>query len=71
MIYWSTVNNLSTVGRKEVEKARKKKMKYEFSEYVMVSKTYRMPGIAGQAEGMRVFVNAEEEYFAQVTMGSY
>ncbi|KAK2174969.1 hypothetical protein NP493_761g01047 [Ridgeia piscesae] len=58
---------------KEMERATKKGMKYNFAYYVMICKTYKMPQPVlpsgggrrkqkGEMEG-RIFVNAEEEFF--------
>lgn len=62
--------------RKELERAVKKRMKYAFSHYLMISKSYRLPDVATKKKkkqqqqdqaGPRMFVNTEEEYFFDVS----
>ena len=54
--------------RKEMEKARKKNMKYDFSYYLMVCKTFLMKS-AGAKKDM-FFSNSEEELFQEVSNGT-
>ncbi|KAK2145481.1 hypothetical protein LSH36_678g01046 [Paralvinella palmiformis] len=50
---------------KEVERAKLKKMNYNFSHYVIVSKACRLQVKVQGQNDMRSFLNAEEEYFYQ------
>ena len=64
---------------KELDKATKKKMKYSFGHYLMISKTYQLPDVAGSAaskklpisDNVKFFVNPEEEYFQEEAMLSF
>lgn len=60
------VNNNTMIYRKEVDKARAKKMPYTFSHYMMVCKTYKMPG-SSKDDPQLVFTNPEEEFFQQAS----
>jgi len=58
-----------------VEKAKSKKMKYDFSYYVLISKTYRLGALPKKGKKRNksaqqdtvTFVNAEEELFFKVS----
>ena len=61
--------------RKEMERATKKRMRYDFAYFVMICKTYKMPaalpgGRNNQTEG-RIFVNPEEEFFHEASEFSF
>ena len=47
-------------------------MKYDFSHYLMICKTYRMPTPPGGAKpaATMIYTNEEEELFAEVMYGS-
>ena len=50
-----------------MERAVKKKMKYDFSHFLMVSKTLKAPSVGkGSQVDVRTFMNAEEELFLEV-----
>lgn len=49
--------------RKEVEKCKNKKMKYDFAYYILVCKTYRQKG---QKNSPLFYTNAEEEFLQEV-----
>lgn len=49
--------------RKEVEKCKNKKMKYDFAYYILVCKTYRQKG---QKNSPLFYTNAEEEFLHEV-----
>jgi len=53
---------------KECERAKKKQMKYDFSHYLMVCKTYRVPSLPHQGKKVEqplIYTNEEEEFFAE------
>jgi len=58
-----------------MEKAKAKKMKYDFSYYLLISKTYRLGALPKKGKkrnksaqpGILTFVNAEEELFFKVS----
>ena len=56
----------SQIFRKEMEKARLKNMKYDFSYYMMICKTFLMKS-AGVKKDL-FFSNSEEELFQKVNM---
>ena len=49
--------------RKEVEKCKSKKMKYDFAYYILICKTYRQKG---QKDSPLFYTNAEEEFLKEV-----
>lgn len=49
--------------RKEVEKCKNKKMKYDFVYYIFVCKTYRQKG---QKNSFLFYINVEEEFLQEV-----
>jgi len=58
---------------KEMEKAKSKKMKYDFSYFLLISKTYKLGTTPRKGKKKRrnaqdavTFVNAEEELFFKV-----
>lgn len=60
---------------KEMEKAKSKKMKYDFGNFLLISKTYKLSKLSkkgkkknrsGQQDTV-TFVNAEEELFFKVS----
>ena len=61
-----------------MERATKKRMRYDFAYFIMISKTYKMPAAPpggrknqkNQTEG-RIFVNPEEEFFHEVSEFSF
>ncbi|XP_061177684.1 protein BCCIP homolog [Saccostrea echinata] len=53
---------------KEVEKCKNKKMKYDFSYYILLCKTYRQKG---QKNSPLFFTNAEEEYLQEVSEAKF
>lgn len=50
---------------KECERAKKKQMKYDFSHYLMICKTYRLPSNSKKVEPQLIYTNEEEEFFAE------
>ncbi|KAL5021817.1 hypothetical protein ScPMuIL_000972 [Solemya velum] len=56
---------------KEMEKARRKNMKYDFKYYLMICKTYKLrPGKKNKAEEM-FYSNSEEEFFKEISEMSF
>lgn len=49
--------------RKEVEKCKNKKMKYDFVYYIFVCKTYRQKG---KKNSFLFYINVEEEFLQEV-----
>ena len=50
-----------------MERAVKKKMKYDFTHFLMISKSYKLPSSGkGSQQDSRTFANAEEELFLKV-----
>ena len=78
VVSWLT-SITSIYCRNEIEKAKTKGMRYDFTHYVLLCKMLRMPPMEGAATGKskkkqpsrdsweKVFVNAEEEYFSEVS----
>ncbi len=71
----STITDILPYFRKEIDRAKKKNMKYDFEWLLMVSKTYRLQLAAGAnaggsskgsgtiKESPLLFTNEEEEFF--------
>lgn len=51
----------------DIEKAVRKKRKFDFTHYILVSKTYRAKGDGGLLEGELFYSNAEEELFCDMS----
>ena len=70
-LFWNPILHHSLGCRKELEKAVKKNMKYKFSHYMMICKTYRLPAAGKKKKpaepGPPTFQNVEEEYFFDVS----
>ncbi|ELU14746.1 hypothetical protein CAPTEDRAFT_21623 [Capitella teleta] len=56
---------------KEMEEACKKQMKYDFSHFVVISKTCKLPIAVSSKVDMRTFINAEEELILQESEMSF
>ena len=57
------INSLYSFPRADIEKAVRKKRKFDFTHYVLISKTYRAKALPSEV----FYTNSEEKLFQEVS----